>query len=178
MVALRILTVHASNRKGELKPISVVIKVRQGRKACTLITGYETFGLQADELAEELRKTCASSTSGIFLLLFLPLMYQHSACCSIADARETELAGGHGAGQTVQSGGGSPGRAWGAKAVDRDGGSDAGEEKEVAWVLSSTTVKPNTNKCRGGYRCDERVKRWLAQSLDGVPVTYHTIIWL
>nr|VWO97766.1 N/A [Ganoderma boninense] len=50
-------------KKGELKPISVVIKVRQGRKACTLITGYETFGLQADELAEELRKSCASSTS-------------------------------------------------------------------------------------------------------------------
>ncbi|PIL26086.1 hypothetical protein GSI_11840 [Ganoderma sinense ZZ0214-1] len=50
-------------KKGELKPVSVVIKVRQGRKACTLITGYETFGLQADELAEELRKICASSTS-------------------------------------------------------------------------------------------------------------------
>ncbi|KAI1790893.1 eukaryotic translation initiation factor SUI1 family protein [Ganoderma leucocontextum] len=50
-------------KKGELKPVSVVIKIRQGRKACTLITGYETFGLQGDDLAEELRKTCASSTS-------------------------------------------------------------------------------------------------------------------
>ncbi|KAM5538825.1 hypothetical protein V8D89_007547 [Ganoderma adspersum] len=53
----------AVRKKGELKPISVVIKARQGRKACTLITGYETFGLQANELADELRKTCASSTS-------------------------------------------------------------------------------------------------------------------
>ncbi|KAI8968737.1 eukaryotic translation initiation factor SUI1 family protein [Trametes punicea] len=51
-------------KKGELKPISVVVKIRQGRKACTLITGFEPFGLQADELAEELRKVCASSTSG------------------------------------------------------------------------------------------------------------------
>ncbi|TBU43036.1 eukaryotic translation initiation factor SUI1 family protein [Dichomitus squalens] len=50
-------------KKGDLKPVSVVVKIRQGRKACTLITGYETFGLQADDLAEELRKTCASSTS-------------------------------------------------------------------------------------------------------------------
>ncbi|KAI0752119.1 eukaryotic translation initiation factor SUI1 family protein [Fomes fomentarius] len=50
-------------KKGELKPISIVIKIRQGRKACTLLTGYEPFGLQADDLAEELRKICASSTS-------------------------------------------------------------------------------------------------------------------
>ncbi|KAH9887063.1 eukaryotic translation initiation factor SUI1 family protein [Cubamyces lactineus] len=50
-------------KKGELKPISVVVKIRQGRKACTLITGFEPYGLQAEELAEELRKMCASSTS-------------------------------------------------------------------------------------------------------------------
>ncbi|RDX44971.1 eukaryotic translation initiation factor SUI1 family protein [Lentinus brumalis] len=50
-------------KKGEIKPISVVVKIRQGRKACTLVTGYEPFGLQADDLAEELRKMCASSTA-------------------------------------------------------------------------------------------------------------------
>ncbi|RPD60842.1 eukaryotic translation initiation factor SUI1 family protein [Lentinus tigrinus ALCF2SS1-6] len=50
-------------KKGEVKPISVLVKIRQGRKACTLVTGYEPFGLQADDLAEELRKVCASSTS-------------------------------------------------------------------------------------------------------------------
>ncbi|OSD03739.1 eukaryotic translation initiation factor SUI1 family protein [Trametes coccinea BRFM310] len=53
----------ALRKKGELKPISVVMKIRQGRKACTLITGFEPYGLQAEELAEELRKVCASSTS-------------------------------------------------------------------------------------------------------------------
>ena len=52
-------------KKGELRPASIVVKVRQGRKACTFLTGYEPFGLQADELAEELRRVCASSTSGL-----------------------------------------------------------------------------------------------------------------
>ena len=52
-----------------MKPISVIVKIRQGRKACTLLTGFELFGLQADDLAEELRKTCASSTSGTSALL-------------------------------------------------------------------------------------------------------------
>ena len=52
-----------------MKPISVVVKIRQGRKACTLLSGFEPFGLQADDLAEELRKTCASSTSGTSALL-------------------------------------------------------------------------------------------------------------
>ena len=52
-----------------MKPISVIVKIRQGRKACTLLSGFEPFGLQADDLAEELRKTCASSTSGTSTLL-------------------------------------------------------------------------------------------------------------
>ncbi|GBE78753.1 eukaryotic translation initiation factor SUI1 family protein [Sparassis latifolia] len=50
-------------KKGQLKPISVVMKVRQGRKACTLVTGFEPFSLVADDLANELRRICASSTS-------------------------------------------------------------------------------------------------------------------
>ena len=53
-------------RKGAVKPIQVTIKLRQGRKAATLITGFESYFLKADELAEELRKLCASSTSGKF----------------------------------------------------------------------------------------------------------------
>lgn len=51
-------------RKGQIKPISVVVKVRQGRKATTLITGFEPFLLEAAALAEELKMRCASSTSG------------------------------------------------------------------------------------------------------------------
>ncbi|KAI0651354.1 eukaryotic translation initiation factor SUI1 family protein [Trametes meyenii] len=50
-------------KKGDIKPIAVVVKIRQGRKACTLVTNFEPFGLLADELAEELRRVCASSTS-------------------------------------------------------------------------------------------------------------------
>ncbi|KAH9948078.1 eukaryotic translation initiation factor SUI1 family protein [Amylocystis lapponica] len=50
-------------KKGELKPIAVAVKLRQGRKACTLVTGFEPFFLDADELADELRRMCASSTS-------------------------------------------------------------------------------------------------------------------
>jgi translation initiation factor 2D len=52
------------NRKGSLKPISIVVKKRQGLKANTLITDFEPYLLTADFLAEELRRTCASSTSG------------------------------------------------------------------------------------------------------------------
>ncbi|KAK7055104.1 eukaryotic translation initiation factor SUI1 family protein [Favolaschia claudopus] len=51
-------------KKGLLKPIQVVTKMRQGRKACTLITGFEPFVvISADELAEDLRKLCAGATS-------------------------------------------------------------------------------------------------------------------
>ncbi|CCM00967.1 uncharacterized protein FIBRA_03015 [Fibroporia radiculosa] len=50
-------------KKGQLKAIQVVVKVRQGRKACTFVTGFEPFKLNADDLADDLRKLCASSTS-------------------------------------------------------------------------------------------------------------------
>ncbi|THH08838.1 hypothetical protein EW145_g2443 [Phellinidium pouzarii] len=50
-------------KKGKLAPISVIVKLRQGRKACTLITNFEPFLLAADALADELRRTCASSTA-------------------------------------------------------------------------------------------------------------------
>jgi hypothetical protein len=52
------------NRKGSLKPISVIVKIRQGRKASTLVTNFEPYLLTADFLAEELRRICASATSG------------------------------------------------------------------------------------------------------------------
>ena len=50
-------------RKGELKQISVIVKARQGRRATTCVTGFENFQVEADDLAEELRKICATSTS-------------------------------------------------------------------------------------------------------------------
>ncbi len=53
-----------SYRKGKLSPIQVAVKVRQGRKASTLITGFEPFFIVAEDMAEELRKLCAGATSG------------------------------------------------------------------------------------------------------------------
>jgi len=60
---IRVEGKDAVKKKGQLKPIQVVVKIRQGRKACTLITGFEPYGLNANELAEELRKLCASATT-------------------------------------------------------------------------------------------------------------------
>lgn len=53
-------------RKGTISPIQVVMKSRQGRKACTLITGFEPFlVVDSQEMADDLRKTCAGATSGM-----------------------------------------------------------------------------------------------------------------
>ncbi|EJU00198.1 hypothetical protein DACRYDRAFT_108945 [Dacryopinax primogenitus] len=50
-------------KKGQLAPISVVAKTRQGRRVISLVTRFELYGIEADELAEALRKACASATS-------------------------------------------------------------------------------------------------------------------
>ena len=55
-------------RRGQIRPIQIEAKVRQGRKTSTFVTGFETFGLNANELSDELRKLCATSTSGIHFL--------------------------------------------------------------------------------------------------------------
>jgi translation initiation factor 2D len=51
-------------RKGTLQPIKIAVKTRQGRKMVTLITGMETFGVDPDEMAEELKKIRAGSATG------------------------------------------------------------------------------------------------------------------
>ncbi|KAG6916814.1 hypothetical protein DXG01_005196 [Tephrocybe rancida] len=51
-------------KKGELKPIQVSMKVRQGRKVSTMISGFEAFlVVNAEDMAEDLRKICAGATS-------------------------------------------------------------------------------------------------------------------
>ncbi|EIN05785.1 hypothetical protein PUNSTDRAFT_145708 [Punctularia strigosozonata HHB-11173 SS5] len=54
-------------KEGQLRPISVTIpaqvKGRPGGRSRTLITGFEPFLLDANELAEALRKSCASSAT-------------------------------------------------------------------------------------------------------------------
>lgn len=49
--------------KGKLHPIAITIKMRQGKKAVTLITNFEPFHFIADSMAEDLRKLCAAQTS-------------------------------------------------------------------------------------------------------------------
>ncbi|CAE6503918.1 unnamed protein product [Rhizoctonia solani] len=50
-------------KKMPLHPVNVQTKSRLGRKAVTLLTGFESFGIDPEVLSDELRKRCASSTS-------------------------------------------------------------------------------------------------------------------
>ncbi len=56
------------HRKGTLQPITLTVKTRQGRRTVTHVTGLETFSVEIDEFAEELRKICAGSASGEFTI--------------------------------------------------------------------------------------------------------------
>jgi len=58
---MRLNEVH---RKGSLSQVSVVAKMRQGKRPVTLLTNFEPYGLDAQLLADELRPLCAGSTSG------------------------------------------------------------------------------------------------------------------
>ena len=40
------------------------VKTRQGRKTVTLIASLETFGIDVEAFAEELKKLCAGSSTG------------------------------------------------------------------------------------------------------------------
>ncbi|KAF8317855.1 hypothetical protein DL93DRAFT_2109956 [Clavulina sp. PMI_390] len=50
-------------KKGTLSPVNVTTAKRAGRKLVTLVTNFEPFLLDADALAESLRKSCAGATS-------------------------------------------------------------------------------------------------------------------
>lgn len=98
-------------RKGGVKPISVVVKVRQGRKVATLVTGFEAFFIEADDLAEELRKRCAGSASSMSLLpCSCAKIILGSRACSIASTGQSVVGhGGHGSGKPNQGRYGSAG---------------------------------------------------------------------
>ncbi|KZS88795.1 hypothetical protein SISNIDRAFT_387553, partial [Sistotremastrum niveocremeum HHB9708] len=53
----------SSPKKGSPPVIKIDVKMRQGRKACTLTTGLEAWKIDPAALADELRIKCASSTS-------------------------------------------------------------------------------------------------------------------
>ncbi|WWC94546.1 hypothetical protein V866_001392 [Kwoniella sp. B9012] len=50
-------------KKGTLQPITMTVKTRQGRKTVTHVYGLETFNIDPDGFAEEMRKVCAGSAS-------------------------------------------------------------------------------------------------------------------
>ncbi|EIW65985.1 hypothetical protein TREMEDRAFT_45974 [Tremella mesenterica DSM 1558] len=50
-------------KKGNLQPITLTVKTRQGRKTVTIISGLESFNIVVEEFAEEMRKLCAGSAS-------------------------------------------------------------------------------------------------------------------
>jgi translation initiation factor 2D len=54
---------YLTGRKGKPPKINIVLEKRQGRKTVTRCWGLEAFFINPNELAEELRNTCASSTS-------------------------------------------------------------------------------------------------------------------
>ena len=80
-----------------MAPIAVSVKIRQGRKTCTLLSGFEAFGLRSDVLADELRKACAGATSGAFPLSPRCLLQLHPrsrpiTCCVRNESMLTLLA--------------------------------------------------------------------------------------
>lgn len=56
-------TPHLIDRKGKPPKIHVILEKRQGRKTVTRFWGIEAFFINPNELAEELRNTCATSAS-------------------------------------------------------------------------------------------------------------------
>jgi translation initiation factor 1 (eIF-1/SUI1) len=67
---LRILSSSDASRKGAMQPVLISVKARQGRKTVTLISGLETFAIDLEDFAEELKKLCAGSTTSRFLQRF------------------------------------------------------------------------------------------------------------
>ena len=103
-------------RKGSLKPMSVVVKVRQGRKASTLITGFEPFlTVDAETIADDLRKACASATSGESGMR--RNWHFGSSMGSFASPRQTSRRPNPGAGKASESSSSLFHKQWRAKAV-------------------------------------------------------------
>ncbi|KAI8622386.1 hypothetical protein BC830DRAFT_1089720 [Chytriomyces sp. MP71] len=50
-------------RKGTLKPLSILVEKRQGRKTVTRILNVEAYFIDPDQLANDLRIPCAASTA-------------------------------------------------------------------------------------------------------------------
>lgn len=104
-----------------MKPVSIIVKMRQSRKACTFITGYEPGGRRARRRAPkalcECHVWCVASPH-------LPPAFDRNAyvchATSVARAGQAEHARGDGAGEADQGRDEHAHRARGAGAVDRE----------------------------------------------------------
>jgi translation initiation factor 2D len=60
VVAVLIKLCHFS--KGNLTPVTIAVKTRAGKKV-TVVSGVETFDVDPEEMATELKRLCAGSTT-------------------------------------------------------------------------------------------------------------------
>jgi hypothetical protein len=96
----------------------MAVKTRQGRKTVTIVTGLETFGVDIEEFAEELRKLCAGSASSESGVRGHALMASPTVDRIVPEAQSTR---NHGAGATGQGHHRGSGREGDSQTVDQGG---------------------------------------------------------
>jgi translation initiation factor 2D len=85
---------ESQTRKGKPPKVHIVMEKRQGRKTVTRFWGLEAFFINPNELAEELRNTCATSASVGAMLTSTPkqplmeVMIQGPQVNAVIDALE------------------------------------------------------------------------------------------
>lgn len=108
-------------RKGTLQPIQIKTAQRAGKKVATLITNFEPFLIDPEALAESLRHSCASATSGTCLHYLSgrtgPLI-MHASKCSGAERRRRYGSRGPGPGEAREDRNGPLARGGRAEEVD------------------------------------------------------------
>ena len=94
--------------------------MRQGRKASTLVTGFEAFLLTPEFLSEELKRICATSSSGNWYFTLSPNMMLSCDYYSISCPRKGKCNGSTRTRETNQARHGSFDVSRSTKTVDRD----------------------------------------------------------
>ena len=113
-----------------------MVKARQGRKASTLVTGFEPFFLEGEEMADELRRMCACATSGMCLTT-CPCFPANDVCIgSLSCAWKSIGTGSTGTGETDEDGDRIPAAEGSSEEVDRVSGLDWKEVMLVSGIGS------------------------------------------
>lgn len=129
-------------RKGALQPITMAVKTRQGRKTVTIVAGLETFGVDVDDFAEELRKLCAGSASSGQK----SLTRAHGSTTSNRSVAKVEFARDHGSGLPGEDHYRSTGCERHTKALDQRRG---GEEKVDLHIIAHSHAFHEIAPARG-----------------------------